>query len=341
VAKDEAEAVAWYRKSAEQGNPNAQNNLGACYEGGLGVAQDFLQAVSWYRKAAEQGFADGQTNLGACYASGKGVAKDFPQAVSWYRKAAEQGDAQGQFNLGTCYENGTGVDKDMAVAVSWYAKSAQQGYAKAQINMGICCYSGEGVKKDVINSFIWFSLAAVNDEDARHNLAVLKREMTSGQIEVGEQAAMRVRSAFEARRTATTLSAKKVNADAQVSVFEGYKTRAEKGDRVAQFNMGCCYSKGDGVVQDQMQAVLWYRKSAEQGFADAQFNLGNCYANGRGVAKDEIEAYAYYNLAGITDEDARKNLILLENKMSRDEIAAGQKRTKDLQKEIEEKKAGK
>ena len=87
--------------------------------------------------------------------------------------------------------------------------------------------------------------------------------------------------------------------------------------------------------------VKWYRKAAEQGHTEAQFSLGVCYGKGRGVAKDEIEAYAYYNLAGITDEDARNNLTLLENKMSRDEVAAAQKRTKELQKEIEAKIAAK
>ena len=131
------------------------------------------------------------------------------------------------------------------------------------------------------------------------------------------------------------------------NTFEGYKARAERGDPVAQFNLGVCYADGEGVAKDQVQAVSWYRKAAEQGHAYAQFILGNCYANGEGVAKDEIEAYAYYNLAG-ADEDARKNLAILEKnlailekKISRDGIASGQQRTKQLQKEIEAKRAGK
>ena len=123
--------------------------------------------------------------------------------------------------------------------------------------------------------------------------------------------------------------------DAEVKEFMQDKALAEKGDRVAQFNMGINYSLGLGVAKDFLQAVSWYRKAAEQGFAAAQYNLGYSYENGEGVAKDEIEAYAYYNLAGITDEDARKNLAILEKKMSRDEIASGQQRTKQLQKEIE------
>ena len=45
----------------------------------------------------------------------------------------------------------------------------------------------------------------------------------------------------------------------------------------AQYNLGLCYDNGQGVVQDYTQAVYWYRKSAEQGDAWAQYNLGNCY----------------------------------------------------------------
>ena len=61
------------------------------YANGLGVAKDEAEAVKWYRKAAEQGNAYGQNNLGKMYANGLGVAKDEAEAVKWFRKAAEQG----------------------------------------------------------------------------------------------------------------------------------------------------------------------------------------------------------------------------------------------------------
>ena len=42
------------RVKAEQGDAQAQHNLGAMYEKGLGVAKDDVQAVLWYRKAADR-----------------------------------------------------------------------------------------------------------------------------------------------------------------------------------------------------------------------------------------------------------------------------------------------
>jgi TPR repeat protein len=120
----------------------------------------------------------------------------------------------------------------------------------------------------------------------------------------------------------------------EVKMFEGYKVKAEQGNAIAQLNLGNCYVNGDGVAKDSVQAFSWFRKSAEQGDARAQFNLGLCYVNGDGVAKDEIEAYAYWNLAGVTLEIARKNLAILEKRISTDARLLGQQRTKQLEKEI-------
>ena len=61
------------------------------YHKGKGVPQDDAEAVKWYRKAAEQGNADAQNWLGWMYQNGKGVPPDDAEAVEWYRKAAEQG----------------------------------------------------------------------------------------------------------------------------------------------------------------------------------------------------------------------------------------------------------
>jgi TPR repeat protein len=88
------------------------------------------------------------------------------------------------------------------------------------------------------------------------------------------------------------------------------------------------------VTKDEAEAVKWFRKAAEQGFSFAQINLGHCYANGEGVAKDEVEAYAYWNLAAASNGMARGNIASLERKLSRDEIAAGQRRSKEIQKVI-------
>jgi hypothetical protein len=105
------------------------------YANGQGVTKDDAEAVKWYRKAAEQGHAEAQANLGIMYQHGRGIPKDDAEAVKWYRKAAEQGQALGQNNLGWMYANGQGVTKDDAEAVKWYRKAAEQGHVTAQNNL--------------------------------------------------------------------------------------------------------------------------------------------------------------------------------------------------------------
>ncbi len=51
----------------------------------------------------EQGDADAQNNLGVMYDEGRGVPKDDKEVARWYRKTAEQGQADAQFNLGLMY----------------------------------------------------------------------------------------------------------------------------------------------------------------------------------------------------------------------------------------------
>jgi TPR repeat protein len=47
----------------------------------------------WYRQAAEQGDAQAQMNLGLMYAKREGVAQDYVQAHRWLNLAAASGSA--------------------------------------------------------------------------------------------------------------------------------------------------------------------------------------------------------------------------------------------------------
>ncbi len=65
------------------------------YENGQGVRQDYAQAVQWYRKAAEQGVAEAQNNLGGMYAEGRGVRQDLALAQELFGKACQNGYPKG------------------------------------------------------------------------------------------------------------------------------------------------------------------------------------------------------------------------------------------------------
>ena len=59
-------------------------------------------------------------------------------------------------------------------------------------------------------------------------------------------------------------------ADDKKKFFEETKAMAEKGDRVAQFNLGVMYYNGKGVLQDYATAYAWANIAQANGEKNAQ-----------------------------------------------------------------------
>ncbi|MER9338258.1 sel1 repeat family protein [Mesorhizobium sp. M0293] len=89
------------------------------YSRGEGVPQDDAEAVKWYRLSADQGFAPAQNDLGTMYASGRGVPKDASDAAKWFQLAADRGFVPAQYNLAVMYETGHGMPQDDVQALKW------------------------------------------------------------------------------------------------------------------------------------------------------------------------------------------------------------------------------
>ena len=69
------------------------------YRQGDGVRKDSFEAFKWYRKSAEQGNANAQFGLGVMYANGDGVLKDSVEAHAWYNNASANGNEIAKKNL--------------------------------------------------------------------------------------------------------------------------------------------------------------------------------------------------------------------------------------------------
>ena len=100
---------------------------------------------------------------------------------------------------------------------------------------------------------------------------------------------------------------------------------AEQSDAKAQVLLGAMYADGEGVMQDDKQAVAWFRKAAEQGNADAQLMLGVMYDNGRGVAQDDKQSYAWFSSAAANGySDAVKGRDIMAKRLTPAALAEGQ-----------------
>jgi hypothetical protein len=79
------------RLKAHLGDRGAQVLVGHAYETGEDVPQDLAAAADWFRRAAEQGQPQAFARLGKLYALGAGVPRDLAQAHTWFELGYRRG----------------------------------------------------------------------------------------------------------------------------------------------------------------------------------------------------------------------------------------------------------
>lgn len=163
-AGDYTTAYKIWAPMAEQGDANAQANLGILYLRGLGVSKDIEHAVQLFHESAAKGNGQAEFQLGLMFAKGVGVQQDYSEAMRWYEMAAEQGDLSAGYagyGIGRLFEEGYGVPQDEKAAATWYRKAAEKGVAPAQYNLSQMIAKGKGgLKKDDAEAFAWCKKAA-------------------------------------------------------------------------------------------------------------------------------------------------------------------------------------
>jgi TPR repeat protein len=92
---------------------------------------------------------------------------------------------------------------------------------------------------------------------------------------------------------------------------------AEKGNAIAELDIGILYFSGNAVPQDRVEAAKWFKLAAEQGSSGAQTDLGIIYATGNGGPKDLLQAYMWFSVAA---QNKQKNTSYAEK--YRDHVAS-------------------
>lgn len=122
------------QKQAMAGDAVAQNKLARMYALGQGgLKENSVEAAKWFRRSASQGYPRSEYNMGMIYSRGEGVPKSSGEAVKWYRMAAEQGYVRAQRKLGDLYAQGEGVPRNYVLAYMWYNLAAAAGDNDARL----------------------------------------------------------------------------------------------------------------------------------------------------------------------------------------------------------------
>lgn len=155
-------------EKAEQGDPHAQLEYGRLLKTtGNGVEQDWQKAVEMLQKSADNGNCDAQWELGLMYEFSDKVVPDEAKALDLYRRSADGGSPIGLYMVAHCYQHGIVVEENHAVSDSLYSKSFSELVKLAPeediyvLNfLGSAYYWGDGVEVDREKAFHYYMISA-------------------------------------------------------------------------------------------------------------------------------------------------------------------------------------
>ena len=306
-----ATAISEIQAAAEQGDRDAQFELGLIYQGGRGVPQDKEQAKQWFTQAAQKGHGRAQYALALLY---REQGADISQSLKWQRQAAQSGYAEAQYGMGLLYANGQYLQQDKTQARFWFEQAAAQGHVASRLAL---LSQGGDVPTEAAAPAPTPVVATQAEPEA-----VEQPDVAAAPVAVPTPVAPRPAIAPIAaveQAPAPAPVAEAANAGAADSLDltgvepEVVKQSAEAGNKSAQLMLGTMYEDGlGGLPNDPREAAYWYEKAARQGYPKAQYNLGLLYEDGRGVKQDYKQAAYWYNKAaeaGFTE--AQNNLGVL------------------------------
>ena len=171
------EAIAAYRKAANQGSTSAMASLASLDKGSGGVGRG--ESRKMFERAAEAGDPVALNNMAMTYATGDGVPVDYVKARSLFTQAAEGSNADAMFQLGLMTEQGDGGPKDDTAARALYEKAAARDHVGALERAGDFALAGRGGAKDETAAKNYYEkAAALGSQDAKDSLNRMKCRFT-------------------------------------------------------------------------------------------------------------------------------------------------------------------
>ncbi|KAK8835009.1 hypothetical protein M9Y10_020614 [Tritrichomonas musculus] len=261
-----AEAVNFFNKSAQQGNPGALYNLANLYLQGIGVDQDYSMTIKYLYFAAQKNYSVAFLRLGIFLCEGIIIKQDYLVARQYFEKAFSLGNSDASNCLGYLYYHGfPNITKNLNLARKYFELSAEKNNSSGLFNLGLLYQNGEGVEQNYSKAISYYNLSAkYGNPYAYLQLGILYQE--------GQCVQMNCKKAIE--------------------YYELILKQIE--EPFALVNLGNIYYNGIGVVRDYPRAKYYYEKAAKHNNSIAIHNLGTMYFNGNGVVKDYGKAREYF-----------------------------------------------
>jgi TPR repeat protein/tRNA A-37 threonylcarbamoyl transferase component Bud32 len=323
--KDAALAFQWFKRSAEQGNKDAEFAVFQCYVDGIGIEKDEKYAFEWSLKAAEHEHLEATYQIGNCYYKGIGCRADTTVSFQWYLKAVKQGHIDAMVRLAHCYKNGWGCkvnDATKVAAFQLYQRSASYGSLEGTYWLGQCYFFGIGFLESVETGILWCSKSAeLGYSDAQNFIGycmehgIIDADISTAQDmykKASEQGHIEASKRLKVIESNNALYKKwRRNSNGSAVSFKFLELAAINGFALAQYELACCYQKGMGTTENQLQAFKWFNKSAHNGNIAAAYELGKCYETGTGCTTNPTKSAKWYTKAA-KHNNSQARVALLE-----------------------------
>jgi TPR repeat protein len=179
----------------------------------------------------------------------------------------ENGDAQAQFELARWYEWHAQHELHKQDAFEWFKSAAEQGHLKAQAKLARCYMNGMGCEANNELFLKWVRLAA-------------DRGNADAQVTLGLHYMWPIEDGFECAKW--------------------LEKAADQGDGWGCYFFAGCYL--DENEKHTPESIEWLLKAAKQQVSTAQSDLAKCYTKGEGVERDLVQAYAWVRVV-LAEED--------------------------------------
>ncbi|CAA6661823.1 unnamed protein product [Spirodela intermedia] len=323
---------------AQKGSVLAMLRIGNLYYFGLrGVRRNNSNALYWFTRAAEKGEPESMELLGEIYARGAGWRKitqeqwnglyvqpgwDIFQHITakeYFQKASDNKVAGGHYNLGVLYLRGIGVERNVTLACQYLLLAANGGQPKALYQVAKMFQMDIGFKRNLIMATLiykivaemgpWSSLSRWATEsyvtgDVGKALLLYLRMAELG-YEVGQSNGAWILDKYGEHSMCIGESGFCTDEERHLRANSLWWQASEEGNEHAALLIGDAYYYGRGTEKDYERAAEAYRHAQHQINPQAMFNLGYMYEHGLGLPFDPHLAKRYYDQAAEVDPAAK------------------------------------
>ncbi len=323
VPKNHELALKLLKSSAESGCAKAAYRLGYMYDTGQGDSdQDLDQAVEWYRRGADLGDPEAQYQLAGILSMKDSKYYNVTMSNAYLTKAADQNQIEASHQLGLMYAFGSnGVRRNAGNAKKYLIAACEGGYDQAMVDYANMCFEGQVLPRDLESAAKWFQVAASHfNGNAQYALGCMygngyyytqdnaeAARWFEEAAEGGEPNAQYAIGCFYYEGRGIPKDLKKA--------ISWFQESAEQGHPGAMSFMAMFMINGKGVEQDIQGGLEMLTKVADSGYPEAQYYLGKIYADGEFVKKDiPLAKKLLSKAANQGDRDAAELLTTIKKK---------------------------